>query len=350
MNALRRAELAAAFTRQADLCAAFAAPFYADLCRRCAADVAADGPIAHLVAAFAGDPAKGSLPLRVLAAVHARVQAGTAPTLAAAYAAPAAHGPSVFDAFSDVVAAEHTALVPWLDHPPQTNEVGRAALLVAGLQTIAGDGQQRLHLRELGSSAGLLLRCDRYGYRLGGSALGDASSAVQITPDWQGPAPPSAPFALASRRGCDLRPLDVGDEAACARLCAFVWPEHAQRLANLRAALAIARAHPVAVDCADAIAWLPAQLAARPTDGATVVFHSSVWGYLPAATQQSIAASIAAAAANATATAPLHWLRWEDPPGEAMHELRLCSWPGARDRLLARGTPHGVRVQWLVAT
>lgn len=348
MNAGRRAEIAAAFMRQAGLCDSFAAPLYAELCRRCAADVIADGPIAQFVAAFVGDPAKGSLPLRVLAAVHQRVQAGTALTLAQAYAAPTAEaGAAVFGAFADLVAAEHTALAPWLDHPPQTNEVGRAALLIAGLQTIAASGTSRLHLRELGSSAGLLLRCDRFGYRLGDHIRGEPTSTVQLAPDWEGPAPSRAPFAIASRRGCDLRPLDVDDEATGARLCAFVWPEHARRLANLRAALAIARAHPVAIDAADATVWLPAQLAARPTDGATVVFHSSVWGYLPAATQQSIAATITAAGARATGAAPLHWLRWEDPPGETLHDLRLDSWPGASDQLLARGTAHGTRVQWL---
>ena len=45
-------------------------------------------------------------------------------------------------------------LLLWLDHPPQTNEVGRSAVLMSGLLVIADLFPQPVELLELGASAG----------------------------------------------------------------------------------------------------------------------------------------------------------------------------------------------------
>ena len=52
---------------------------------------------------------------------------------------------------------------------------------------------------------------------------------------------------MAEREGCDLSPLAPAVDADCVALQSYVWPDEAQRLADLRAALLIAREHPVPI-------------------------------------------------------------------------------------------------------
>ena len=355
MNTQRQA-IAAAFARQARLCAATAAPVCSELLRRCTDDILRNGPIGALVADFAGDPAKGALPLRLLGALHAQALRGDAPQLAAHL--PSTGGtprwPAAFDAFVAAATQHADEVRRWLEHPPQTNEVGRSAAFAAGYLSIAAAAGAAsplpLHLRELGASAGLNLRWDRYALHLGGRSLGDAGSPVQLRPRWLGPPPPAAQLAVSSRRGCDLRPVDVRDAMARARLPAYVWADHADRAATMRAALELARGDDLVVEAADAADWLEQVLAEPPPAGATVVQHSSLWSYLDAATQRRIERLLDSAGARRTAAASLHWLRWEDPPGTDHHELRVRSWPGGRERLLASGQPHGRSIEWLAAT
>ncbi|MGE3173642.1 MAG: DUF2332 domain-containing protein [Planctomycetota bacterium] len=346
-----RTAIAAAFDRQQRLCADFDAPIYAELCRRGAEDVRRGGAIADLVTGFDGDPAAQALPLRVLAAAHARVLDGTAPHLAMHF--PTAGGtprwPDAFDALLDVLRDPATGVREWLGHPPQTNEVGRSAALLGGFVCAAATADLPLHLRELGASAGLNLRWDRYAYELGPARWGATGARPLLRPMWTGPPPPLATPAVASRRGCDLRPLDPRDDAVRRRLEAFVWPDHPERMDTLRAALDAARGDDLQIERSDAGEWLDAQLQCGWRGGALVVFHSSVWHYLPPSTRQRIERSLGAAGATASAAAPLHWLRWEDLPGSSLHELRLQSWPGGDDRLLAIGQPHGRWIEWLAA-
>jgi hypothetical protein len=68
------------------------------------------------------------------------------------------------------------------------------------------------------------------------------------------------------------------------RLTSFVWPHDLHRYERLRAALAVAGAHPVAVDRASASSWLGSMLRAAAPDGVlTVVWHSITRQYWPAA-------------------------------------------------------------------
>jgi hypothetical protein len=64
--------------------------------------------------------------------------------------------------FRHALAEDAEALRPLLDRPVQTNEVGRCAALLPGFLMIARETGMPLRLLEVGTSAGLTLRWDRY--------------------------------------------------------------------------------------------------------------------------------------------------------------------------------------------
>ena len=65
--------------------------------------------------------------------------------------------------------------------PPQTNEVGRSAALLAGLfDLVAASGVPRIRLLEVGASAGLNLLLDHYAYRGDSWQFGDTDSTIQF--------------------------------------------------------------------------------------------------------------------------------------------------------------------------
>lgn len=334
-----------AFGRQADWCDAVDAPFVARLCRSLAKVLDPATPLGARVLGWAGDPFGDALMMRVTGGLNALVRSGELPDLASRYP-PHVTGPD-FDAVLSA-ALRDDRLLPWLDGPPQTNEVGRSGVLMPGLLAIAAATRLPLALCELGASGGLNLRLGTYGYTLGGHRYGPENATVHLAPKWHGAPPPDATVEVVARRGVDVAPVDVTDPAAQARLLAYVWPDQPARVARLEAALVAAAADPAPVDRADAADWVERHVA--PVEGRTVVvFHSIAFQYFPPGTQARIAAHMVAQGALATAAAPLAWLRYEiavDDPG-APPTLRLRLWPGGEDRLLAEAHPHGASIQWL---
>jgi hypothetical protein len=126
-------------------------------------------------------------------------------------------------------------------------------------------------------------------------------------------------------------------------------PDQLERIAMMRGALEVAAADPVRVQRASADDWIAERLAGGLRAGtATVVFHSVFWIYPPAEVTDPIRATIEAAGATATADAPLHWLRYEEGAERmGVVELRLRSWPGGGDELLATGGHHYRPLDWL---
>ncbi|MDQ1081985.1 DUF2332 domain-containing protein [Pseudoroseomonas cervicalis] len=337
-----------AFGQQIEWCERLGSPLTARLLRWLSADIAAGGLAAPLVAAWPGDPLADALALRLAGGLHALVLAGQAPALAACYPPnPAPADAALAAALRAVLAARQEELRGFLASAPQTNEVGRAGVLLGGFLEIAAATRLPLALLEIGASAGLNLAWDRFSYRLGEAAWGDPASPVQLRPEWRGALPPlDAPLAIATRAGCDLAPMSAGDPAQALRLRAYVWPDQRDRLARLEGAIALARRLGTQVERADALDWLRPRL--HPGPGrATVLYHSIMWQYLPAATQDGILALLRQAAAQATARAPLAWLRFEMPPAGGPPELRLTLWPDGTERRLAIAHPHGQSVDWL---
>lgn len=334
----------AAFARQAEWAARLGSPFMVLLCRLLGERLDRSTATGLRVLDWPGeDPFGDALPLRLTGGLHALVRRGAAPGLAGLYPPnPLPGEEALWAALREVLADPE--LPPWLDGAPQTNEVGRSAVLMSGLLAVAGHFQRPMELLELGASAGLNLLLDRFAHDLGGTRAGDPGSPLRLKPEWEGSAPPDARVEVAARRGVDLNPLDPrGDRE---RLLAYVWPDQARRLAMLEAALAVAAREAPEVDAGDAAGWLEDRLEAPRPGGATrVVLHSIAFQYFPDGSKARIAAAMDRAGAAATPQAPLAWLRFEfDPDDRAT--LRLRTWPG-EDRLLAYCHPHGSKLRWV---
>jgi hypothetical protein len=330
-------------------CADLGSPLYADLLAGLAADHAAGGLTAELLEGRTDRPVHDALPLRLLGAVHRIVLAGRAPRLAAHY--PSAGGTPAGDPtgdFLDVAAANRDEVIAGLARQVQTNEVGRAAALAPGFVEITRRFGQPLHLLEVGSSAGLLLRWDGYRYEAGGHLAGDPDSELRFTDAWEGTPPDLAPGArVARRRGCDVSPIDATTPDGRLTLLSFVWPDQRARFERLDAALRIAAGWPVEIDTEDAGSWVERQLTEVVEGSTTVVFHSIVLQYLPPASRRRMVAALEQRGRDATHAAPLAWLRLE--PAGRHADLRLTTWPGGRAEILAEVGYHGVPVRWSTA-
>jgi hypothetical protein len=344
------AERIDAFRFQQRGCAQTGSPIYAELIARMTDDLERGGVFATIAAAHRGNPVLDALPLRVLGAVHAWVLEGSAPALARFYPSAGGHfeAEGAWRALLDVANERRDALCEAAAHRGvQTNEVRRSAVLLPGFLRVAAATRLPLRVREIGASGGLNLLLDRYRYELGPHRFGDPASALVITAEWSGPPPDlDAPLRIASRRGCDVAPIDLRDPAARTRLLSFVWPEQLERIERLRAALAIAAADPPQIDAEPAGSWVAREI--RPVAGETTLLcHSVMWWYVPEGEREAIARSVEAAAAGATSEAPIAWLRMEAVRAEET-EVRLRLWPAGEDLLLATAHPHGAWVRWLV--
>jgi len=337
----------AAFARQAEWAARLDSPFMELLCRLLGERLERSTELGRRVLEWPGkaDAFSDALPLRLTGGLHALVRRGDTPELAALYPPnPLPDEDSLWAALRPVLARPD--LLPWLDTAPQTNEVGRSAVLMSGLLVVADRFPKPVELLELGASAGLNLLLDRYGYDLGGMRAGDPDSALRLGPIWKGAPPPDAPVVVKRRRGVDLHPLDPRRDGD--RLLAYVWPDQARRLAQLEAALAIAAENPPEVEPGDAADWIEARLAEPSEAGVTrVVLHSIAFQYFPEETKARIEAAAAEAGAAATLAAPLAWLRYEFDARDDRITLRLKVWPSGEERLLAYCHPHGSEVEWL---
>ncbi len=341
------------FGVQAAHCQAVGSPFTGDVLECVLACLDRDLPLGQAILDWAGDPRPDALALRVAGGLHALVLQDEAPALAAAYPGGARHGDrsSLERAIGAAMADHGPALMQALGSPPQTNEVARAGVLAGGFFAVAAATGQPLALLEIGASGGLNLLWDHYRYELGGAAWGDPAAPLCLSPAWQGPPPPCGPVAVTSRAGCDRSPVDLRDPAGRLRLRSYIWPDQGDRLARLDAAVAVAAAADLVIDRADAVDWLAAKLARRPDNAATVLFHSVFWQYLPEQDKERLRDMMVLAGNEATANAPLAWLRMEADEDARAAELRLSLWPPSlwpdgQDRLLARADFHGRWVEW----
>jgi hypothetical protein len=309
--------LGAQMRAHAEFCASTGAPLYAVLMRGLADDLDSGGPTAEVLDGRLDAPPGDVVQLRLLGGLHRIVLRRQAPLLATYYRSVGGEAApdGAWAVARDVVAAHVDELRSALDVPPQTNEPGRAAALAAGLLVTAlVKGRSDVRLLEVGASAGLNLLVDRFrvtpaGADGAGRGWGPVGSPVDLSGTVHGTWPSGA-VRVVERRGCDLAPLDPVSPDGRLRLTSFVWPDHVDRHRRLAGALALAAAHPVPVDRADAVTWLRQRLAEPAPDGVlTVVWHSIFLQYLDDADR----AALWGAVDDASVRMPLAHLALEAP-------------------------------------
>ncbi len=343
--------LAEAMARQARACAQLGSPLYAAILIRVAEDIQAGGPCAEVLSGYEDSSLDDLIALRLLGGVHALVLAGRAPGLAAYY--PSVGGrfdPEQPDAcwptFRATVAAQAAWIRDWLTRPPQTNEVGRANLLIAGLLRALSENPLPVRLLELGASAGLNLRADYFRYSGGAFTWGPVDSPVVLADAWAGEAPDWLVTAAAQhptvtvvdRYGCDLTPIDPLSYAGSLALRAYIWPDQTARMARLQGALRIAARVPVRllpVGAADFLARVDVEPGTL-----TVVWHSVMRQYVPEAQWRRVEAELDRLAAASTSDAGFAHICFEpDQAGQYQLALRLGSAP---HQVLAQAPAHGL--------
>ena len=259
-------------------------------------DVLDGGEIASVLRGHERDPASAALALRLFGAVHRLVLTGRAATLAPFY--PSVGGladpDAAWPAFRQVCADNISGIRPWLDRPPQTNEIGRSALLLGGLLHIAAMTALPVRLAELGASAGLNQRPDLVRPTWEGSspgAYGPASSPVVLRNAWQGSLPPvGVPLSIVEQqrlRPRPGRPHDVGrpDPPRVVRVAGR--PRAAAPPPRRGGTRSPGPRHRGADGRRDVPPW------DRPRTGTTlVVWHSLFWQYLPAETRLHVQAEL----------------------------------------------------------
>ncbi len=273
-------------------------PLYGHLARHLAADPEAAGRLALA-------PPVQAVPTLLFAAVHDALLAGDGDPLAAWYGSltdpPRPVGPGEDDPwphFRRLLLHDPHVARDLRTRSTQTNEVGRCAALLPALAQIAADapgappgGSRPLGLVEVGSSAGLNLLLDRYGYRYEpeGTEI-DPSSPLTLTCTLRGELRPSLPVdppPIASRVGLDLHPVDLSDPRQARWLVACQWPDQPERLHRARLAIALAHGDAPRVVTGDAVDDLAPLVHAVGEHVLPVVFATWALAYLTEERQQA---------------------------------------------------------------
>jgi hypothetical protein len=337
------------FTGQAEACRSLGSPFTASFCELMAARLDRDSAFGRRVLDWPGNPRADALALRAAGAFNALARSGHAPALQALYPPARADAELLWTSLVTALREHDAFLTAYLDSAPQTNEVKRCAVLLGGALIIARETGMPLDLLEIGASAGLNLGFDGYRYELGGASWGASAAPVTVRSEWRGSALPplDASLTIATRRACDLNPLDPANPADRSRVMSYIWPDQADRLTATGAAFDAAAAMPWRVERADAADWVEAQLSQNARSGRVrVLMHTIMWQYLPGTTQERIAAAIAKAGAEATIERPFAWLRMEADMQKASAAVTLTLWPDGQERQIARADFHGRWVEW----
>lgn len=331
----------AAFARQAESCIALGSPFMGQLMRLCATQDWPDSPVTDRIFGWQGDLGSGgqSVPLRLAGALHAlHLQGNT--TTAHVYPPHTSDDATLWAAICQLLTTQADAINPLLDSAPQTNEVRRAATLIAAGHWLADRYNLPIRCSELGASAGLNLHWDAFALAIAGQTFGPVQPALTLAPDWTGALPPATRPNVVARAGVDLNPVDPQQDEL--RLQAYLWPDQPYRLALTRAAIRVAH---TPVTKGDAVTWLADQLT-HTGNQLHLIYSTVAWQYFTKDQQNTGRAAIAAAGAKARDDAPLAWFTMESDGAPDGAALTLRLWPGDLTFAMGRADFHGRWVKW----
>lgn len=320
--------------RQAAWCATLGSPLYSSLLESAASDVAVKGPVWRVLEPFAGEPGTSALALRLMGAVHRLVLDDTLPELARHYPSTGGEGDAnaIWPLLRQALIDRREAVQALVGRGCQTNEVGRSAALLGGFLEVAQRSGKPLRILEVGASAGLNLRWDRFRYESAEGEWGDASSPVRFDHSFDVPPPMNRAAEVVERKGCDLNPIDPTTAEGALTLRSFVWADQLARMGQLDGAIQVARDVSVEVERIGAADFVERELPRARPDVATVVFHSVFIQYVSEPERRRIE--------DAVASARVHYLHFE--PNQSVFEIRLDG------ELLGTALPHGTGVRWNV--
>lgn len=346
------ADVRSAIAWQADHAAAGGAPCTARVVRAELAILDTDTATGRRMTHWQGLSLADAVPLRIAGALHWLYLSGKERRLEPVYVGLMTDQKAIDALVADIAVKYDALLMAWLDGPPQTNEAGRSASIMAGLLWLSGKLGAKFELSEIGASAGINTMMGRYFYDLGGVTVGPSLSRMKIVPEWRGAPPPRGEVEIVSIQGCDVAPVDLTDPAQALRLRAYVWADASERLRRLDTAIAMAERMPPELVRMDAGDFVRERLARPQQDGVTrVLFHSIVWQYIPEPTRAAIVEMMERAGARASAAKPLAWIMLETNRETFKHELVVRFWPvGEEPVKLAEAHPHGAWVEWLGET
>ena len=348
-------DLVSQFELQAKACDRLGSPLSGALLREIARDIVAGGPCAVVLAGYADIGFDAAVPLRLLAAVHGLVLSGAAADLAPFYpssgAAIRARDPAeAWIPFRQAVIDRPEWIRDWLTRPPQTNEVGRAVPLLAGLLAAVDANPLPVRLLELGASGGLNLRADHFRWESGDIGWGPRDSPVTLADAWRGAVPEwlagavrrNPRLTVVERRGCDPTPLDPLSPRDSLALRSYVWPDQRARAARLDGALTLAEKIPAEIVVAGARDFL-AGTELRPGT-LTVIWHSVMRQYVDPGEWQAVTTELDRLAAASSPDAGFACVAFEPQNNsDDRHGFRLTVRIGAAEPvILARAMPHGI--------
>ncbi len=343
--------IARRFRRFADAEYREASPLYEHLARSIATDEAV-----LALAAYAS--LEQPIPNLFFAAVHFLLLQGDAHPLAEFYPSLTPHADEpqrAYPIFRDFCLTRAETIRQQLTtRINQTNEVGRCTYLMPAFTLIAQRADSRpLALVEIGTSAGLNLMWDHYGYIYNADVVcGNPQSPLQLTCSLRGqhrpplpkPIPPGQMPDIALKLGVDLHAVDISDPDEALWLRALVWPENRERAEWLSHAMAITRNNPPTLRSGDGLALLPDILSAVPRDTTLCVFHTHVLNQFSVEARDRLTALLDAHARTRDVyRLSAEWLSGEYP------KLELTAWQNGRahQQLLAHCHHHGQWIEWL---
>ena len=357
---MKNDNIAAALEAQAHACEVSGSPLTKAVLEICLDDFLADGIVATLTRGWAGDPLDDNLPLRLAGFIHFSALGGDAglrphfESCGGTFQATAKI--DLACAMLDCFTRHEGDARRFFRRTPQTNETGRAGVLLLGFSEIARRTGLPLNLAEMGASAGLNLLFDKFDYQIettdGLVTWGPADSALSISSHWRGASPPplQGEIEIAARAGCDLFPVIISDAQARRALEAWVWGDMSERRARLLAALSIADKAPPELARADAAGWVAAQIMDRPRGQTTVLYHSLVWPYLDVSQRMAIESSFAQAGETVTPDTPLAWLKMDHDHIQSFSHLSYRLWTGengpeGEQVFIGPCHPHGADIE-----
>lgn len=240
----------------------------------------------------------------------------------------------------------------------QTNETGRG---LCWLLPVLLAGWERVHLVDLGASAGLNLLAGRRAYRLVEAGTGNhlldigRGQPVQFVTECRGNLAPLKNYRartlpqIVGRTGCDLAPFPLSSREDELTLTSFVWGDQVARVQRLREGIeafhqveesdAPVKLHQV--DLPDELnRFLQQQMPAEP-DAPVVLYNTWMTSYLHDKGQSMMYHVDQWAAWQKR---PVLWLQWEPPQdGSQPPENGWCAWTAD---LWQTGQHHHWRLGW----